>query len=117
MAKRTAAGLGLVLLVFPIAGILGFAADTPAAGSNVCAPNGSACVYASNVPYANGTSGMCIAGTCAYCKASACSTACRGLPGREQNTCSDGVIRANVAASERERRAAMEKAEGTRLLD
>jgi hypothetical protein len=72
-----------------------------------CSPNGSACKFGS----------MCIGGTCTFCSGAACGAACQGLRGQEQVACSRAVIRAQIAASEREQVVSKEKAEAAKILD
>jgi hypothetical protein len=115
MARKVAhawASLAVLSLVLGVDQVVG--AQTPDT-SNRCSPNGSACVFASH-GYANGTGGMCIGGTCTFCKEAACGAACMGLRSQEQIACSRAVIQAQIAASQRQQVADKEKAEMLGIL-
>lgn len=79
-------------------------------------PNGSTCTYASS-GYANGTAGMCVSGACTYCAQGACGNACIGVPSATHYACSRAVLEANMAAAERDRKAAAGKAELARIAE
>ena len=107
--------MAVFVILSVMLGVVGLAVGQTSDASNRCAPSGSACVFASH-GYANGTGGVCVSGACTFCKEAACSSACAGLRGQEQTSCSRTVVQAQIAASQRQQVADKEKAEMLGIL-
>ena len=103
---RTTVVLDAFAMTFLLLTLPALAAD-PDAGPS-CSPNGSSCKLGS----------ICVRGTCTFCKAAACGTACLALRGNEQIACvrsrhqGSASPRSSVSRSSRK-----EKAEATGLLN